>query len=539
MTRSSTLLLLLLLLLLAGCPRSAPAPVRLDPAGVPERLLIIVLDQLRPDYVDRLRLPHLTRFREQSAHFPEALVGHLASSTFVGHTVIPRGTLSRRAGWVDELYLDREGRLGPRDRLLYLSEAGLPAIQKVMDPSVPHVRQAFGLRRRFVAIGGKSYAVQAMAGRDADIVVHHSARLTGAPPEGPAWKGWVRPEGRNVPAYLLGVPGSRYWLDARPAFGTASNPVTLGGLRFFAGSDPARQGGDAWVTDAVLAYLARRQDWGTLLVTLGAIDRVGHMFSPRDLDHPNPSPVRLADTLRTADAQVGRLLAALDRLGLASSTLVVVTADHGGLHVADLHALRTPGGAGPSWGWIRHGARDLPPQPELRALAEAGALGISSDTAVRVWMEPGSTREAAVLERMERLPGAIATYRRVASGGRLSFVRTTDRFAALPDAERRFARTHADALVDTLVCPSGPALVTLLDDRTGYGAVGDHGGAQEAAQRIPLMIRGPGVRFGRYPRVARQVDLAATIWALRRQRPGGVLDGRPLCEAVVRSPACP
>ena len=42
------------------------------------------------------------------------------------------------------------------------------------------------------------------------------------------------------------------------------------------------------------------------------------------------SEYRLADILRIADAQLGRILDELDAQGLANRTMVVVTADHGG-----------------------------------------------------------------------------------------------------------------------------------------------------------------------------------------------------------------
>ena len=55
-------------------------------------------------------------------------------------------------------------------------------------------------------------------------------------------------------------------------------------------------------------------------------------------------------------------------------------------------------------------------------------------------------------------------------------------------------------------------MIGLLADNTSYGAKGDHGGAQESVQRIPIVFYGAGVTAGASPSGAiRSVDILPTI----------------------------
>jgi arylsulfatase A-like enzyme len=55
-------------------------------------------------------------------------------------------------------------------------------------------------------------------------------------------------------------------------------------------------------------------------------------------------------------------------------------------------------------------------------------------------------------------------------------------------------------------------VIGLLADNTSYGVAGDHGGAQESVQRIPIVFSGPGVRAGATPPAAiRSVDILPTV----------------------------
>ena len=80
-----------------------------------------------------------------------------------------------------------------------------------------------------------------------------------------------------------------------------------------------------------------------------------------------------------------------------------------------------------------------------------------------------------------------------------------------------------------LTAPHAPDLLVLLEDGVTYGTPGDHGGAQELAQRIPLIFRGPGVPKGRVATGwARLVDVVPTVRRMLGRGPAAGYDGRAL-----------
>src|SRR4051794_24143881 len=55
-----------------GCTRPVPVPA----AAPIERVMILVFDQMRPDYIDRFSLEHFKHLRAISRNYPDAYVGH-------------------------------------------------------------------------------------------------------------------------------------------------------------------------------------------------------------------------------------------------------------------------------------------------------------------------------------------------------------------------------------------------------------------------------------------------------------------------------
>ena len=304
-------------LALAACTRAEPVP-----RPRPDHLVVMVFDQMRPDYIDRFNLEHFKRLRASSRHYPEAYVGHLASQTIVSHLVIPTGLPPKELPWLEDVLLDAEGALGKpnaayktddltRDQMWHLLER-VPRERFLQS----RIQNALG---PVFAIGEKNYAATAFGGPYASAIV----TLAKA-------KGRCTPDGVNVPAYIASNP--RFSLECAEPYGTGFPTIyALDGSRFVPGNDPSRQGGDIWTADAALEVM-RREPWSGLFLTFGGIDRVAHMLGEQD--GPGlasvPSQYRLADVLRIADAQLGRILDELDARGLADRTMVVVTADHGG-----------------------------------------------------------------------------------------------------------------------------------------------------------------------------------------------------------------
>lgn len=79
-----------------------------------------------------------------------------------------------------------------------------------------------------------------------------------------------------------------------------------------------------------------------------------------------------------------------------------------------------------------------------------------------------------------------------------------------------WAQRHHQELVETMATEGAPHLVGLLADGYGFGRIGDHGGAQERVQRIPLLIRVPGERGSTRPEALRLVDINREVTAIMK-----------------------
>lgn len=98
---------------------------------------------------------------------------------------------------------------------------------------------------------------------------------------------------------------------------------------------------------------------------------------------------------------------------------------------------------------------------------------------------PGTDPSAAML----RTPGVIASYWH--DGNRFQLFGRN----VMAAAERKWWKGHGQELVNSMAAPDGPDVIGLLHDKTSYGVYGDHGGAQEAVQRVPMVFWSPSLAF--------------------------------------------
>jgi Type I phosphodiesterase / nucleotide pyrophosphatase len=212
--------------------------------------------------------------------------------------------------------------------------------------------------------------------------------------------GWRQPEDANPPAPLyfdLGTACNRWWTwQASGAYGTDSilpgRIYPLDGNRFVPGSDPAHLGGDTWSADAAITVIRNDPGWRGMLVSLGGIDKLGHMWGPEDMETGPPGSDQemrhLPFVAKNADVQVGRIVDALQARGLLDETLIVVTADH---------AAQT--------GRSFHGRFDgFPPPDGIGCAPATGSTGLRSDC--KLVLRPRRGRGLSRSEpRNRRLPG--------------------------------------------------------------------------------------------------------------------------------------
>jgi hypothetical protein len=141
---------------LLGFLLSSCAPELRPQAPTPDHLMIMVFDQMRPDYIDRFDLKNFKRFRGSSRNYPEAYVGHLGSQTPVSHLVIPTGLLPKSLPWQDDALVDAKGILG-KPGAVY--EVGLLTIEQSWRFLEQIPKDRFLASRVRDKFGGKVFAV--------------------------------------------------------------------------------------------------------------------------------------------------------------------------------------------------------------------------------------------------------------------------------------------------------------------------------------------------------------------------------------------
>jgi hypothetical protein len=521
-----------LVLLLASS--SAWARERPEP---PQRVLILVLDQLRPDYVDKFDMRNVKALMRDGANFDNAYLGHMASETVISHNVITSGQLPREMGWADEVYRDSDNVLGAGADSMWISGSLTRADFNALIahggyPKLADYLKAAHPGTKFIAAGQKNYAVYSANGPTGDISVTFSSRNFDC--DGDGVNNWRGPTGFNVPAYLSAPACGRYYVDSATSksYGTATTSPAwmypLDGNRFAPGFDAAHRGGDVWTADAGMAMMAN-EPWSGMLLTLGSIDKASHMWGgiTDDGTYPEGSEeeqAHLRFIAKTADAQVGRIMQRLRDLDQLDETLVVLTTDHAGQPATHFNGVNQPGRSDNNWyyGATQNGTF-LAPSPSLAPLIATGNVRFSyQDSAIRTWLTDTSTAaKTSAANVMATLPDVIATYR--LDGRRYRLVRANR--SAMSRSEFVYWAQHGQEIVDTMAAPYSADVVGLLRDNTSYGVAGDHGGAQRPVQEIPIVFAGAGVgsRDSQHP--LRSVDILPTI--LRKlgiaARPG--LDG--------------
>jgi hypothetical protein len=527
----------------------------------PSRVLIVVLDQARPDTIQRYGMENVEALMRRGVSFPNALVGHMAAETVISHNVITSGLLPKHMGWSNEVYRDVDGVLGaPGDYYVtssmscsqygaLIEHGGYRKLPDFLD-------DRFGAASKFASIAEKrtsactaghtSSAADGDATDPGDIIFQIRGSSASVSCDGTS--GWRQPEVGNPPApayFDLATPCNRWWTNqVAGAYGTGSilpaRIYPLDGNRFVPGFDPAHLGGDTWSADAAINVIQNDPDWRGMLVSLGGIDKLGHMWGPEDEQTGPPGSVEAMRHLpfiaKNADAQVGRIVDALRARGLLDETLIVITADHAaqtgrpffgrldtfppGVPDSNLCDPATGStGLRSDCNWYYGRDADeiyLDPSPAIARFRDAltsagGATNLRfsyQDAHIAAWLNDNSLamkRQAA--DAALDLPGVVASFHLNAAEDDYTLFGTNP----MSGRERSWFRRHGEELVDTMAASYGPDVVALLETDVTYGVIGDHGGQTRLVQNIPMIFYGPGVGSRDSRRPIRLVDVLPTI----------------------------
>lgn len=468
------------------------ATPRLSPA--PKRIMILVFDQLRPDFIERFHLKHFIRLQNEGISFPNAVVGHLSSVTVVSHPVITTGLFPKHLPWQDEFFRDDHGKLGAKGdyySALDLEPNQYKTLLKDTD-NVSLLTRVSNEAKHTYVIGQKPYAVMGMGAPLKSSVITLSSKLKSPP-------GWRQPSGFDVPSYFLKPFLGRFYLDCNSTYGSENSLYPFDGQRFAPGVDPHRLGGDAWVADGVTNIMDNDPEWKAVFATFGSIDKILHALAEHEIPTEQEWAIKhqltLKDTLERADQALGSILDKLAEKSYLEDTLLIVTADHGGQANSHFYGLSQPG-LGTNYLFFAKTKNQVNleiPHSLSPILKSKDVAAMTHDSALKIWTHYLSrTKLSELAAQVSQLPGVAEVYTLNKTSGRYHYIRTFHS-KELIGRPLQWSNSHHQDLLETLVNPSAPNIVALLLEGHGYGLPGDHGGTQEWVQRIPLLIRSPNI----------------------------------------------
>ncbi|MEQ1869752.1 MAG: alkaline phosphatase family protein [Vicinamibacterales bacterium] len=496
-------------------------------ADAPKLAVIIVVDQMRADYVDRFQRDWtggLRRLIDEGAWFRRAAYPYLNTVTCSGHATISTGAYPMAHGVFQNQWFSRE-----RAALVTCTDdpavtaipygRGRAGHESAVNLKIPSFADEMRRQRQShtVSLSFKARSAIMLAGHEGDAVTWLSESLDGwesssafATAPVPAVKAFV--EANPIEAdfgktWALSMPANRYQSsdaglgEAAPAGWTSTFPHLLGGQ----GQDRPDAGYYAqWerspYADAYLGRMAanlvesmqlgRHDGTDLLAVSFSTPDLVGHAFGPNS--------VEVQDLYFNLDRTLGQLFGALDRAVGRDQWVVALSSDHG---VAEIPEQRVAGG--------RDGGRLY---SQAIALAVNGQIlkELGGDPPVirmvgnDIYLRPG------LIEQLAAKPAALTRVLKAAQ--------------SQPGIQRAFGANQltAEAAASKDVMLRAAALSyapgrsgdIIVAPRPGWmiGTTGTtHGSATNDDQRVPLMFYGAGIRRGRYNDTASPADIVPTL----------------------------
>ena len=507
---------LALLVLAASRPLAQPTP---------KLLVIVVVDQLRADYLQRFDRHWRGGFRtllEKGLVFDNARYPYLATVTCAGHSTIGTGALPQTHGMVSNGWWDRE-----THRLVgCTADAASPDVSygrpmrlgnsavHMLVPTLADELRAQKPGARVVAVSLKARSAIGLVGHGGDAIVWFddpsgswaTSRAYASEPV-PAVKAFIEkyPYEKDLDhVWTLSGPATEYvnkdaGVGERPPAGwNGLFPHPIRGRKgideqFFA-LWQATPRADAYLekmTESLIDSFQLGQRTGTdfLGISFSTLDDVGHFFGPDSRE--------IEDVLRQLDGTLGALIAHLDaRVGRANYVLAL-SADHG---VAPI-AVAPRGG--------RIATDDVRERIEETLSAELGPLPkggyVEAVNFTDVYFMPG------VLDRLRGNVNAMMAVERAVKElpGVATVLRADQLSAASTDATiKRAALSYLSSRSGDLIVI--PQEFWYLGGRNATFAT-THGTGHEYDTRVPLIVFGGSVKAARSGALVSPADIAPTL----------------------------
>ena len=524
----------------------------------PKLVVLLVVDQMRADYVDRFEQQWnggMKRLLQEGAWFREAAYPYAATETCVGHATISTGSLPATHGMIGNSWWDRESQKtvtctadpGVTNTAYGAGSASVSGGDSAWRMRVPsfaeELRFQSGSGTRVVTFSLKARAAITMAGHKADSAIwFDSGSWVTSPPFGPA--PFVEEFVKTHPvksdygkSWDLALPKSAYLYEEKatgaavPAGWEAGFPHALDGKTVASDQDgtfyaewAASPFADTYLTKMAEAAvdqlgLGARGATDFLGVSYSSVDYIGHAYGPRSWE--------VQDILARLDRDLADLFAHLDARVGRDNYVVALSADHG---VAPI--LENMAKTGADTGILY--------MPEVQEKIEKALepFNYGKPAVVRaansgVYFSPG------IYERLRSdLPAMHAVLEAIRSVEGVAGVYRAEELQDWPDTQSPIRSAEAASYFpgrsgDVLVVPKPYWLVSPLPrgQSENYGA--GHGTPYAYDQRVPVMLMGWGIEPGQYYGRISPADIAPTLAALC----GVTLassDGRVLSEALVK-----
>ena len=168
---------------LAGSPVRRPPRRRSGKPDRPTKVVIIVVDSLSKEIVDKYDMRNVKKLMRYGVDTPRGYLGHTGSVTVVTHNVITSGQLPKHMGWTDEGYRDVAGVLGDPeptnpDQLYITSNATTDLFKLQQAAGYPKLADYLGTAdpaAKTFTISPKGYAGYAFGGAASDSIITFSS----------------------------------------------------------------------------------------------------------------------------------------------------------------------------------------------------------------------------------------------------------------------------------------------------------------------------------------------------------------------------
>jgi predicted AlkP superfamily pyrophosphatase or phosphodiesterase len=497
-------------------------------ADPPKLAVILVVDQMRADYVERFQehwTGGLKRMITEGAWFSEAAYPYLTTVTCPGHATIATGSFPRTHGVFGNAWWDREQKKqvlcneDPRVKDVVYGKAA-PSGDSAYRLQVPTLADVMRSQRkaRVVSLALKDRGAIMLAGHGGDAVTWLSHTVDG----------WI-----TSPVYAEEpVPAVKEFLDANPisadlgkvwtkmlpasayagdddAAGEAPPP---GWTRVFphalSGSDGVAEDifmtqwqcspfADAYVGRFAAALvkalkLGRHATTDVLAVSFSTPDLVGHLFGPRSHE--------VADIFANLDRTIGVLFDELDAQVGKGKWVAGLSADHGVATIPE-QLLAEGKDAGRISGGAIIDAVNQALMPSLGRGRHVTALSTND-----LYFDDG------VYDKVRRTPAALSAALAAISArpGVQRVFRSEDVrdvASAKDPLQRAAALSYYPGRSGDLIIATKPGWMISAAGTT-------HGSGNPYDQRVPLLFVGAGVKPGKYDRPATPADLAPTLAAI-------------------------